>query len=601
MTRIATGLIHALTQGLYNDPKSQIREMVTNSLDANATEFNIISTKSGIIFLDNGDGLDEDEFNSDFLTLGYSKSRNNRSKAGMFGIGVLSVAPSCEKLIIVSKKLDNNIIKAEMNTEKLFREENINNDLLDYLKFNFINDDVNDDNINQITKFIDEKNYKSYTAICLVNTKENMAKLRIENISINNIYREMLRELRLILPLEIDKEDLFFSKIANNDHERIEKMFFNVTNNATINLNWYSLETNKIKVLNENIKRIIYEFDIEDYYIIDWKKIDSSPIEFGGYLILNTAVIKDPWRNPAIRLNNIYICKLFNLESSNEIHAVYPKDNYISGEIFIKGLKKALKTDRALFNELDNDFKIFWSHLSEIIKPLLPKTNKKYELKNAAKKFFIDEQKQLSETIKNAISKSIEILGKDDTPTEIIEKLSTVENNIILSERKDLTDVLQDKINKKIYLYEDKNNEEKVAYYLSPKDEIKEPIVNNLGKNGDYADSFEIQVSPDFFKKKSIEIYKIGNFEIITKHGSPTDNSFEMDIKNRKIYINFFNSNLRGYSLTVFEIEIILKFAHVNTGDSKEEFYREALKLFKDGYQIEKSNKVIQSFFELRD
>src|SRR5262245_29566305 len=79
----------------FGDPLEIVREAVSNAIDANATEMDIIfevreiygAARSVIRFIDNGTGMSEEILRRDFWGLGHSTSRDDRKKIGEKGHG----------------------------------------------------------------------------------------------------------------------------------------------------------------------------------------------------------------------------------------------------------------------------------------------------------------------------------------------------------------------------------------------------------------------------------------------------------------------------------------------------------------------------------
>lgn len=95
-----------LTRGLYRSPASALRELVSNSWDANATEVKIDTyrpTFHRISVSDNGDGFSKEDFQKLMKGFGNSEKRSPNAKKlkygrptiGRLGIGLLGIAQIC--------------------------------------------------------------------------------------------------------------------------------------------------------------------------------------------------------------------------------------------------------------------------------------------------------------------------------------------------------------------------------------------------------------------------------------------------------------------------------------------------------------------------
>ena len=131
--RVNQQVVKHLSLGLYQNFALAIKELVSNSYDANATEVKIkLDIKNGKITLrDNGQGMDESEFKNHYLQIGFykepSKKPNElgRMRIGTFGIGFLAPLPYCRILRVISKKIGQNLaIEAEIKAEDFFTKGN---------------------------------------------------------------------------------------------------------------------------------------------------------------------------------------------------------------------------------------------------------------------------------------------------------------------------------------------------------------------------------------------------------------------------------------------------------------------------------------------
>lgn len=110
-------LLETLTSALYEDPIVFFREYVQNSADAfirkpieEAFEIkiNVDSEKKIIEFLDNGHGIDNNEFFDKMTSIGKSDKGKAIDQIGFRGIGRLSAMPFCSKLVFVNKVKNSN-------------------------------------------------------------------------------------------------------------------------------------------------------------------------------------------------------------------------------------------------------------------------------------------------------------------------------------------------------------------------------------------------------------------------------------------------------------------------------------------------------------
>ena len=130
--RVSKDVVSHLSRGLYRNFARAVKELISNSYDAGATEVKIkLDLDSAkIIVRDNGRGMDITDLRSKFLTIGFPAPLKeevdelDRKRIGTFGIGCLSVFPYCKKMQIITKKRnEDEIIELTIDTERFFTEE----------------------------------------------------------------------------------------------------------------------------------------------------------------------------------------------------------------------------------------------------------------------------------------------------------------------------------------------------------------------------------------------------------------------------------------------------------------------------------------------
>lgn len=128
---VSKDVVKHLSIGLYRNFALAIKELISNSYDAGATEVKIkldLKNKK-IIIRDNGRGMNYDEFKEEYLRIGFYKEpaksmdELGRIRIGTFGIGFLAPLPYCKVMrVITKKKGSNRTIEATVNAENFFRK-----------------------------------------------------------------------------------------------------------------------------------------------------------------------------------------------------------------------------------------------------------------------------------------------------------------------------------------------------------------------------------------------------------------------------------------------------------------------------------------------
>ena len=112
--KVGTMLIKHLSESFYKNKRAIFDELATNSRDSGATRLDIKVDEKKIVFLDNGQGMDQEEFTHFFFLARSSKNGGEvtivnkkgkkRQVIGRYGIGKLSMSQICNKFHIVSWK-----------------------------------------------------------------------------------------------------------------------------------------------------------------------------------------------------------------------------------------------------------------------------------------------------------------------------------------------------------------------------------------------------------------------------------------------------------------------------------------------------------------
>ncbi len=127
--KIDLNSLNHLGINLYSNIPAVLSELIANSWDAEAAKVLItVEQREKIIVHDDGCGMDQDDMNNKFLTVGYERRKNvqndqtpmkNRKVMGRKGIGKLSIFSIAKHVQIFTKKKDNKTIGLELDVEKI--------------------------------------------------------------------------------------------------------------------------------------------------------------------------------------------------------------------------------------------------------------------------------------------------------------------------------------------------------------------------------------------------------------------------------------------------------------------------------------------------
>lgn len=127
---ISLSVLNHLGRNLYRNVITVLGEAISNSWDADASNVWITIDKNNncMTIVDDGDGMNFDDFQKKFLKIGYSKRRNGRYKTpngrpfiGRKGIGKLALLSCAEKIHVVSKTKETDLVGGIIDNSSLDR------------------------------------------------------------------------------------------------------------------------------------------------------------------------------------------------------------------------------------------------------------------------------------------------------------------------------------------------------------------------------------------------------------------------------------------------------------------------------------------------
>ncbi len=317
-------VVKHLSLGLYQNFALSIKELISNSYDAGATEVKLkLDIKNGkIILRDNGRGMDESEFKNQYLQIGFYKEPSKepdelgRMRIGTFGIGFLAPLPYCKVLRVITKKRGQNLtIEGEIRAEDFFTKGNW-----------------------EIKNY--EVEYKVYESDLSLDEGETI--IVLEDIK-EQIHNELSRETRVRRTIEGSGHEKFKWTLAQYcpiefPFERIDlRDFFGVTNRVPMKL-WVDGEE-LFRNISENAQ--ILEKESKKFGEIELKYVIMTPYK---------PVQPEEMKGLQVRLKEVAIGFPRDFDVT-KLGRVLGKLNYLCGEVHIqKGLDNSLLVNRDSFN-----------------------------------------------------------------------------------------------------------------------------------------------------------------------------------------------------------------------------------------------------------
>ena len=125
---ISLSVLNHLGRNLYRNVITVLGEAISNSWDADASNVWITIDKEHncMTIVDDGDGMNFDDFQNKFLKIGYSKRRNGRYRTpsgrpfiGRKGIGKLALLSCAKKIHVASKTKETALVGGIIDNSSL--------------------------------------------------------------------------------------------------------------------------------------------------------------------------------------------------------------------------------------------------------------------------------------------------------------------------------------------------------------------------------------------------------------------------------------------------------------------------------------------------
>ncbi len=321
-------IVQILSSQTYENFPKALKELITNSYDADATKVNveIDLQNEEILIEDNGFGISEKDFDF-YLRIAFrtreksETTKSGRKIVGQFGVGFLSIFPFCEKYHIESKKRGSSeIIFADIPCSRYFTEEK---KLIDVSEIAIPGGKKSDERLidQQFTR-IKLAGFTKLTQTFLSKSKVAPNKYSIQNF-------KGLDKLKWILSedLPVAFAETKYNKWLNNAQEYPFEVFLN----------------------GENLTRKVYGNTVLEIQKNDFEKIGK--IKFKYFIATNYSVIHPTEaRFFKIRNLNVGVGERASFGAGTET-GTRARLNHLTGEIhIIDGLNELISVKRDDFN-----------------------------------------------------------------------------------------------------------------------------------------------------------------------------------------------------------------------------------------------------------
>ncbi|MDH5483356.1 MAG: ATP-binding protein [Candidatus Bathyarchaeota archaeon] len=382
---VAASIIADISSGIYRTPANALKELVSNSFDADATEVYVNTGYSNFDLFtveDNGDGMPVDDFIYYMEHIGGSVkrygsrlgfTRNGRPIIGKLGIGILAVSQICKEFTVISSNGNGKKFEATIDLSEFEEKEARKKQLAQRV-----------DKTVRIGEFrpvlYDEEKGKKYTLITLNKINEGYRKTLQKDFNLPNLkrrlanpqgfnqfveeiakvkrgleqfteYDRLIWELSLVAPLPyLNLGPIIGQKCIPKIKKRLENYNFRVI------VDGLELRKPILFPLDEKVKTkgVHFDFVSVNFDSKVGESHEESRLQFHGYIYFQyKAIIPPELRGILIRIRNVAI-GYYDKSLLHYPMPAGPLSNQVSGEIYVeRGLENALNIDRNSFRETD--------------------------------------------------------------------------------------------------------------------------------------------------------------------------------------------------------------------------------------------------------
>jgi len=381
---VAASIIADISSGIYRTPANALKELISNSFDANATEVFINTGYSNFdVFTcsDNGEGMTVQDFIWYMKHIGGSVKRGDsgitelgRPVIGKLGIGILAVSQICKEFTVMSSVGRGERFEASINLSEFEEKEAAKKQL-----------GRDTEGIVRIGEFkpivYKEEKGKSYTQIILNEIDEGYRRTLARDFNLPNLkkraaspegfldfvkevalarrglaqfseYDRLIWELSLVSPVNyLEEGPIIDERCIPEIKNRLHRYKFRVV------VDGLELKKPILFPLDKEVskKGVEYGFVPISYdKMVEALPEERARLKFAGYLYFQRKAIVPPeLRGILIRIRNVAI-GYYDKSLLHFPFPIGPLANQVSGEIYVdEGLETALNIDRNSFRETD--------------------------------------------------------------------------------------------------------------------------------------------------------------------------------------------------------------------------------------------------------
>jgi hypothetical protein len=403
-----------LSRGLYRSPASVLRELVSNSWDANATEVRINTNAPTFYQLsakDNGDGFSRQEFESLMEGgIGNSSKRSDsydlihaRPLIGRLGIGMLGIAQICTAFSIISIPKKGEPFKARVDLYDLLKERLDKNEgdvvqqvpgqkVTEVYAGEYAFEEFDQSEYDQGTYILADNLHPTFTQTFQESVEheqyvpvplnwENALQVisKVRSLQELGEYWRLIWELAAACPIPYLNKTSIPAGLIKADQERLQSYNFRLIIDG--------IELYKPVHLKGNPNGYTtYRFAETTYQVY------GNPLTYHGYIAVQEGLSlrPDELRGIMIRIKNVGI-GYYDPSMLDYRFNEGPRSRWLTGEIYVDaGLEDALNVDRDSFNKFHPEYRALQEQIhkilqkfifAEVYKKIKDRSDEKAELK----------------------------------------------------------------------------------------------------------------------------------------------------------------------------------------------------------------------------
>jgi len=462
---VSAAIIADISSGIYRTPANALKELISNSFDADATKVIVTTGYPNFEVMtvsDNGNGMSVEEFEDymqhiggSFKRIGTTVASRKRPVIGKLGIGILSVSQICKKFSVVSSKGDGQKFEAAINLAEFEEKEAARKKLGEVTIGRFVPYVYPEEKGLSYTKIILGEIDRGFTEKLLLRPdlprfrtkqpnpqafREFLAEVaKVGDLAKLSEYDRLLWGLALAAPVEyLEEGPVIGCETIADIKKRLKSYEFKVL------VDGLELRKPIAFPLDPELKRRGKDYDVRDDFefsgIVPGLPSGRSRLKLRGYVYFQRRKIVPPdLQGILIRIRNVAIGS-YDKSLLGYPKSEGPKMTMVSGEIYVdEGLEEALNIDRNSFRETDLHYlelqRIVWKRFGgtreeakDAVFPVMRHLSEKRridELKSEERSRYDNMEK----TIAGVLGKSYKITSSDkegDQPVIVDEKRRTI-------------------------------------------------------------------------------------------------------------------------------------------------------------------------------